>query len=224
MKKNKYLPLIIVVIFAGCISLLFLFLTNSNVYTAREEIWQIVAGSKIEFEEGTKFSYGSKGPSYEGASENEYLYTTPLYTVGGNEIIIPEYSVYIDKTLTKYAQIPCYTSVYSENKIQIENIEVDGGFIFDGVNSYTFLDDMVIEINGLEVEAPALSSIMITNDNMYSFYRYDLDEIQVGTNETVSMMAKCGEYSIDLLNDLMYTREEEKILIYNDPDSLDTLW
>lgn len=224
MKKNKYLTLIIVVIFTGCISLLFLFLKTSNVYTAEEEMWQVVSGNKSTYENGTRFFYSDKGPSYEGATTNEYLVTTPLYTESGDKIVIPENSVYIDKSLTKYAQIPCYTSIYIGDTLSIENVEVSGGFIFDGVNSYTFLDDMVLEVNGLEVNVVALSSIAITSDKVYSLYHFDTQEVVVGINETNVVKATSKNYSIDLLNDVMYTIENEKILIYNNPDSLEPLW
>ncbi len=224
MKKNKYLTLIVIVIFAACVTLLFLFLKTSNAYTAKEDLWQIVSGSRVEYEKGTKFSYSDKGPSNQGAGDNEYLVNTPLYAESGEEIVIPEYSVYIDKSLTKYAQIPCYTTIYTGESLKIESVEVSDGFIFDGKNSYTFLEDMVLEINGLEVEVSALSSIVVTNDKVYSLYKYDMEEIEVGTNETQSMVAKCADYRIDLLNDVMYTRENDKILIYNDPETLDPLW
>lgn len=223
MRKNKYITIVALTVFIGFIALLLLFLQTSSAYTTKQITWQMTAGEKKEYESGTKFLYGDSGPTYADAAQNEYLESNPIYTQDKSKLIVPEYMIYVNPTTLSYKQIPCFTEVITGNNSVINGVELAGGFLFDGKNTYTFLEACSIEINGKKIELAAYSTITLYNNNIYTYYDYSTDTVHFDESVSLVLKVECTGYSVDITNDVLYTEKGDKILIYNDPHTLELL-
>lgn len=223
MKLKKILPFIIVLIFGFFVSLLYLFLETSNAHTAEDVMRQVVAGEMKEFPIGTKFYYTEKGASYSKSEENEFLTSSPIYSKNADYMVIPEYAIYVKPSGVEYKQIPCFTKVTFGVNTIINNKQISEGFIFDGIDTYTFLEDSIIELNGVTRDFAAYSTITVYNNNFYCLYEFGSEEVEYGEHLTSALKVSTTNYTVDIFNDVLYTRDDEKILIYNDPMSLEVL-
>lgn len=220
---QKFIPIFLILSFSFFVAMVVLFLTNTKAYTLDNDGFQVVGGIAMEYDTGTEFIYDETGATFDGADDYEYLDSSPLYVLDGDLMVIPEYSIYVNPRAIAYYQIPCFSELEYASSTIINEVGVTGGFIFDGQNTYTFLDDMTVRINGEDVEMGKYSTISLYSNNVYSYYNFTDGTIVVDTIITNVLKASCSDYSVDLLNDILYTSSNEEILLFDDPELLDVI-
>lgn len=223
MKKKKLIPIGIVLAFIGVISMLFFMLRTNTAYQSNQLMYQMVAGMRSEYQGGSKFLYGDKGPTYSGADINEYISNAPLYSLDKTVMVIPVYSIYVNPYVISYQQVPCFSEITFMESAKINGKPLVGGFIFDGISTYTFLEDMQVELNGVMKNLTAYSSITISNGNLYSIYNFDTDTVEFGEYATKTLDVLNEDYRVDILNDILYDSKGERNLIHNNPMVLEVL-
>lgn len=222
-KQHKFLILYITGLFLVVMAVIFIFFINSSAYTLKENGFQVVAGNKKKYTSGTNFIYDETGPTYKGAQDNEYIVNSPIYLSKSKSIVIPDDSIYFSGRDSNFRRITSFSEVSNEKGLYINDVEVFGGFIYDGKNTFTFLEEMDLTINGKNVVVKAFSSITTTSTNTYSLYNTSDKTIQVDYIVTDSLEAKGVDYRIDIRNDIMYIQDDQKVLLFNRADLLEEL-
>ncbi|WP_249028920.1 hypothetical protein [Tannockella kyphosi] len=220
---QKFIPIFLILSFSFFVAMIFLFLDSTNAYDLENDAYQVILGMKVEYDSGIEFVYDDVGATYEGADVYEYLDTSPLYMVDESYMVMPDYTIYVDARGIYYYQVPCFTEVNYESGTIINGVGVSGGFIYDGQNTYTFLDEMTVRINGVDTELGKYSTVSLTVDGLYSLYNKTDETMEYGYIYTSTLEASCSDYSVDLLNDILYTSNNEKILLFDDPELLDVI-
>lgn len=206
-------------IFIVC-GLIFILLNTSSSYTLSQDAFQIVAGQKVVFKSGTSFLYKENGVTYKGAEDNEYIASTPLY-LDNNQIVIANDSIYIDARKVTFHKFIGLNEVTNDGQIKYKNSFVNGGFIYDGKKTYTFLEKMELDVNGKKIEVGPFSSITMSSNKMYCLYNTSKKGIDVDKVYSDSIYATCTDYRIDIANDVLYDKDDKKLLLVNRTDILD---
>ena len=209
------------VILLVAIACLFLF---DDAYQMKEDGFQVIAGEKKNYEKGTAFVYKKNGVSCRGASDNEYLASTPIYfDENKKKILLVEEGIYIQGSQAIMRRTESFSEVSIKQGLTYNDVKLDGGFLFDGRNSYTFLEEMTLKINGKDIKVSPLSSIVVNSRDVFCLYDVSKKQIMMDHIYTESLTASHKDYHIDLINDILYTQNNEKVLLYSKPELLEEL-
>lgn len=80
-----------------------------------------------------------------------------------------------------------------------------GGIIFDGNDSYFFLEEMFLEIGNRRMSIPAYSYVLAIRDNYVEYFNYDTKEITIEGIEGTSIYVRDinDSYRINLTTDII---------------------
>lgn len=232
--KNKSafikIPLLIVGIAAVAV-LVFLFIQADNQYIIEEAATQYYGGQKYTVASGTKLSMTSEGTvNITDAAGTREASSIAIYQEEDNRIIIPKDMVYYDPRNDTFAKIDAFTEiVVSDTEIIATNgnkeCSLNKGFIYDGEDYYLFLEDVSVSANKYTFELSCMSYIeAVYQVNMITL-DYDTKDsiVEVPTTDII-VTGESGDYTLNLLNDLLENHEGEKSLLFSRPDLLDSIF
>lgn len=223
--KNKKIAqsLIIILVILLVAGAVIFYFTQDAAYVMSEDGFQISAGEKIPYEKGTKFIFKNEGTSYKGAEANACLTSSPLYfKKDTKDILLPEDQIYVAGRTATYRKAEAFSTFSVKDGLTYNDSVIEGGFLFNGTGTYTFLESMVLTCNGEEIQVGPLSSITLGQDAYY-LYNTLTKEIKLDHIHVDKMEAKNTDYTIDLMNDIFYTSSGDKVLIYATTDQLEDL-
>ena len=100
--------------------------------------------------------------------------------------------------------------------------EIENGLLFDGKNTYIFLQDVVLHYNDKEVKLPQLSYLTYEN-SMLSYFDFSS---QKGNTEKVQIdgiVAECSAYTVDIEGSLI-EKGDNALLLFTNPSSLKSVF
>ena len=100
--------------------------------------------------------------------------------------------------------------------------EIENGLLFDGKNTYIFLQDVVLHYNDKEVKLPQLSYLTYEN-SMLSYFDFSS---QKGNTEKVQIdgiVAECSAYKVDIEGSLI-EKGDNALLLFTNPSSLKSVF
>lgn len=202
----------------------FAFLTLNSSKRIGVDSYQVFAGSKIEYSSTTKLIYTDNGIAIKG-DEDSVLSSGPLYQKDdANSIIVPADMVYCNPSTRKYYRIDALsTLVYKDDHIEIDGKKIMNGFLFDGENTYIFLEKVKVDLNGKEVEMAPFSTISVSTNNVYSGYDCGSQTIYFDQLLKDSINVTGRNFTLDVVSDVYYDTDKQPNLIFNRPDLLDSL-
>lgn len=207
-------------VFAVC-----LFLNTASPLTMKDDGFQISAGRKDVLKKGTKLTVEEAGTTFRGAAEQQFLNTSPIYYENAGEIILPYDMVYVNARETIFLKAERFQTLSMQGSdVLYERQRLkDHGFLFDGKNTYVFLEKTVLKINGKTQTIGPLSCIMLYTSNTYTLYDTDSKSIQAEQIYQEHVEALTGDYRVDLVNDILYGEQDEKTLLFDRSDLLEPL-
>ena len=202
---------------------IFFFFTHDSAYKMPSDGFQISVGTKNKIEKGTEFVFKSNGTTFKNADSGQYLTASPLYFDNDSKrIVIPQDLIYVEGRKASFKKVAAFKEFSTKDGLTYDGNVIMGGFLFDGVNTYTFLEKMEITVNGETFEIDPFSTVTVTDD-VYYLYNTKNKEVKFDYLQTSNLTAKNSDYSVDLLNSIFYTSSEDKVLIYTKIDNLDEL-
>lgn len=222
-KKVKIYGLLIIVLFAVGLGALFFDMSSGYAYKNEEPVFQVIGGNKRVYEANTKFTYKENGTSYVGADKNEYLSDSPIYQQDNNEtMVLPSDQIYVNGSTAKFAQVKAFSTFSNVDGLYYKDLKINGGFLFNGRNSYIFLENMELTINGKTLQVGPFTYVEL-NDYTYALYDVSNDYMESGTLYVDVVEAKGHNYVVDLANDIFTDSTGADVLIYINTASLDEL-
>lgn len=222
-KKQALYPVFIMIAFSLLALMIFLFMNNSSSYVLKEDGYQVMIGERFDYASGTAFEYREMGVALKEAKQGEYIPNSPIYLKENkNTIIIPNDTIYCSGQIELSKKVMSFSEISYDSVLHYNKVSLTGGFLFDGRNTYTFLEPMTVEINGQSYKVGRYSSITVIPNQAYCLYNTTNDQIMMEAGLS-SFKAKCKNYTIDLENDILYSKNNEKILLFTNVDVLDEL-
>ena len=142
----------------------------------------------------------------------------PIYFKNEEKVLFPNTMSIVRPTLgmkqnrlnyfTEVKQTPAYIKVTNVNL----DANVSNAFLFDGVNTYFFIDDMVLNFNDHEMELPKFSYVRCGYKDYLYIYNYETKEMIANTNADYIVEASTNDYTINLSTDSLSVGEQSVIL------------
>lgn len=230
--KKKAAP-VSILLMAAVVVLIFLvirFQRGVDSTTIRGGAYNYFGDTKVEYNGNVKLQYKDGAVTAKTADGKEILDSTPLYDGEGNGLLPRDY-IWYDLTTGKIRRISHFAVFEMDGDMVTikdgnKTAEDAKGFLFDGQDTYIFLESVVIVAGDEKVTVPALSYAVSRYGNSLQFYNYKKD----GGDSTVLW---CGEEDqtasfmdgtvVNLGTDTMYLKNGTWQLLMGDPQVLDTM-
>jgi hypothetical protein len=199
--------------------------------SAKEEIvtYKTEEGQEIYFYIGEgKFEYTSQITM---SSENEYIKLTtagyehefdsePIYFKNIKQVLFPNDMAlvmtkngFIQKRINNFTRILIDGSYYIQDKSL--NYPINEGFLYDGNDLYFFLNETEIIVGNEKYVLPPFSYVIYNFNNELYMYDYSKDQMTHMKRVTQDVLAKHGEYTINLGIDGIIHKDGSKLLMKN---------
>lgn len=232
MKKSKvitYITLSVLLIVVICTY----FVTNSLDTMTIEEmpIYRYSLGYKEEINEKITLKKENSEIFFNYNNEKLLLNTSPLYFKNTTKLVLPYTTSIVNPVDSgKANKINYFSMLYQKDGcIFLESNdtlkELRDGFIYDGVDTYIFLEETIIEFNGSKYEVSPFSYIIAPYNGTMEMYLYDIDKYIIEDIENIEIVAtsKKSQYQIHLQNDMLVKEEGQEQLLFKQVEKLDNL-
>ena len=223
---HTILPIVLcVAIVAGVI-----YIANAiGVYTVDEPIYRFDTGARLDYVGRTSFERDDESGeiTIKNKGEKAVLDGAPIYfTDDPNKMLLPTQMAVIYPKARTHGRSGFNMEINREGQqitaiVRSNTIDVSKAFLYDGNNTYVFLEPMTIIMGMQEIELPAYS---------YAYVYYNLRIELYSPDESVNIVLQTGDvqvlaiakdlsYQIDLSKDILHTVDGE-ILLISDPSIL----
>lgn len=145
----------------------------------------------------------------------------PIYFKNKDKVIFPNsMSIIRPSGSLKQNRLNYFTTVEKEkvnsrlSNVNL-NMEISDAFIYDGVNTYFFIDDVTLELGEEKIELPAFSYVRCAFKDYLFIYNYDTKEMISKENVDYLVFAETDGYRINLSTDNLLINDKSVILIKN---------
>lgn len=228
--KKRKIPLSLILVAAGVLIVVAAVLLVVFLNTKRIEggVYYYDTGIRYEQQGGSVIRNEDEDGVYLENSGDEKLALTssPLYYEDEQKIFIPCDSTITLPSKRKVARITKFTEL--ENRqgtvfatIGRDEYEIDEGFLYDGKNTYVFLDNMTVSWNGQVVQMPSLSYAIVIYNQRIELYPYGGEPMveQTGRSDVTASADK--GYTIDLSAGILTNAEGFESLIISEPSMME---
>lgn len=205
--KKKF-SVIVVLSVLICIGLSIIFLDNINSYTFKKDASYYINGTEYKIGKGSKVKIDSDENVSLMLGNKEQIKANSLPAFfNDDQIVIMNKMIYyypsFDNKFEKY-KLSSFVNVeynfdtdfvtFSKNNTSKEN---QNGFLYDGHNTYVFLENMTIYFNDKKINVSPLSYVIVEYNNWVQIFDY---KTKVYTFENIIGHAtgKSKDYTIDL--------------------------
>jgi hypothetical protein len=246
-----------IVVCAIVVVVVVLIISRIGVYTIDEPVYRFENGVKHEYTGKTEIKRDDKDVvTLTNNGRSEALESVPLYfdpnpadpdaadqadqsqagqsaaKKNPTKVLIPTRMIYVDPWTMRMGRTGYNTLLTMEGSSRTahtdsRDISLGAGFIYDGRNTYIFLDPMTLEYGGKTIDLPPLSYAMVYYDLRIEIYTPNGETAIVEQTGPVKVNADSkdttdGGYHIDLSMDILRSKNGETLLI-TQPSLLDEL-
>lgn len=231
-QNKKALLKIIVLIFAVLlvIGTAIWFVSNDNKYKLGNTAVQYYAGQNYPIGQDAYLSRGLDDMTILVDSTGEKAMSSLVIYEEDNKMILPQDMVYYDPRNNYFKKVEALTEIICKDtgiiaKKGNKEFHLSPGFLYDGDDYYVFLEPMIANFNGYEVELSAMSYMEVIYQNGVVTFDYDSKEAVVEeTGMEVTAVTDTQDYTLSLLNDLLINHDGDKMLLFTRPELLDSIF
>lgn len=203
------------------------FMNRKESYTLGRDMYQMVNGKKVVYAEGETLVTDDDGNVTRKGSRNN-LGAYPLYAETGERILLPDmYEVIFPKEKERLVRANYFSEIYQKDNVYF--VEYDGheavlrdGFLFDGENTYIFLEPVTLSYQNTQVNLSPMSYVTVAygQDMMYYDKESDMSQTVISAGEVTASLESGVDVRLD--TDTLITGDEQQLL-YGSPENLELL-
>lgn len=209
-----------------------LFVENEKIKTIDSAFYQYFVGVKCEFKAGATLEITEDNTTIvhtEGGDSDTD--TTPLYYAYEDRIITTVPMSYVNPVMDTEAYIPANSEITREEDHVYyicddgSKIELPLGVLYDGNNTYVFLDNTTVTWSETKVELSYFSFAKVVSTGEVTFYHYLEDTIfEGGANPyDVTAVDEYESYKIFLNYDTIESAYGTEKILYFRPEKLELI-
>lgn len=218
-----------IVVLAAVLILQFAHFAGS--YTVEGTAYRYYAGQRVQLAEGTRLSRDAEGVTWMSAGELKGEMTSlPVYYEDRQTVVLPQPMIYYAAGSITAVRAECFTELeYLDNGAVTarsggKEIPLTRGFMYDGEDTYLFLEPVTLSFNGYRMELGAMSYVVADYQNDVMVYnRADGSMTMEPPTGAVTAAAATGDYTVSLLEDSMTLYDSTKLLLFSRPEQLEGL-
>lgn len=221
--------LIAVVLFVLLLLLIFWYQEGLNSYKPDEKTFYYLAGVKIECSEDAKFTATDKGVTVKDGAQESSMPKTPVMYDAENKIVLTSNNMLMRPAeMIDVYRINSFSEISEKNgMITIQNdgksAKIDSGFLYDGVDTYTFLEKVTVEIGTKKIVLGPLSYAKVGYRNYIEYYNSSDEEFKRIGIADLDVVATLGNGDkLDLGRDLI-NHDNADALLFSAVDLLEVL-
>ncbi len=225
--KKKFIASIVV----GLVLLFVIIIVIVNVMLARKEL-----NTYVEKKENLYIYFGRERFDINGNltinhdgnisnlkinNKKTKLYGEPIYYSKAKKIIIPVNYSFVSYSNGVQKKVPYFTVLsekYDDYYLTNKNLnyKANKGFLFDGSDYYIFINNCVVNFNGMSVKITPFSFVNYVYDtNELFIYDYASGKMNNYENVTGDVFVTNDEFKLNVSSDLIIINNKEKLLMKN---------
>lgn len=234
-KKRRIRNILMIIIPADIVILAALLMVQfaqmAGSYTINGTAYRYYAGQQTPLADGTRLSRNAEGVTEMKGSQLEgEMSSLPVYYEDRQTVVLPQPMVYYASGSVTAVRAECFTELdYLDNGTVTavsggRETSLTRGFMYDGQDTYLFLEPVTLEFNGYRLELGAMSYVTADYQNDVMVYnRADGTMTMEPPTGAVTAKAVSGDYTVSLLEDSLTLQDGTKVLLFTRPDLLDGL-
>lgn len=224
----KKILLLLAVVSVFAIGASFMFITKiDKIDIGGHNLYQYLSNQRYVYTGDVQLSRKDDKTTLYNNGKKFEMDSDPIYYANENKILLPKDMVlvsYEDGAVKKFLH---FNTIFTKDhkiyaKIDNKEVELKSCFLFDGDDTYIFLDDVKIKYGDITYNMSPLSYVTFSGGSNLSLYLKDINEYKKEniTNETVQITSNYG-YTVNLNSDsLTYNNNGVKQLLPKGFDGL----
>lgn len=203
-------------------------LDRGSTYTFKGTARQYYAGNAAAVESGTKLKRSQKGETLLVKGGQSIQTDLPIYPTDSRRVVLPTDMVFVAPRSDKFYRMSYFTEVECQPGGTViarrgnDRATVEQGFLFDGKDTYLFLEPMTVSVNGRTLQLPALSYVEAVYGGYVMVFNYETKECFVELSDgSGTAQPPSGDYEISLLGDSMTMHDGSRSLLATEPSLFD---
>lgn len=207
------------------------YIASKDNMTLRERTLVSIMGEKQEYRGTTRLKYqdSSGEVRLENGNRLLLLYGAPVYAMESGDVILSRKMIYSNydtgliRRVNHFARISCQDSVVSIRTGGKKDHQLNGGYLFDGENTYLFLEPVTVVWGDETLELSPLSCISVFNKQGFYYYsREDQAAAYISSEETVvKAVSEKGGYTLNMSSDIADLDNGKSFLLSPNPDAFE---
>lgn len=212
----------IILVFIIAIAFIIYNLNQTKFFTIKGESYQYYFGQKFIYPDNSKLEITDDNETILNMNnQDSYLDSTPIFYSEEDAILLPKTMVYMNMN-KNYAQSVTYFSeiIKKDNNLILHknknNVNINGGFLFDGSDIYVFLEPFTAKIGTEQVTIEPFSFAEVLYNQSISIYLKDKDQyIMMDYNQMDFIVKAKSGYSINLNTDVLINSDGSEELLFS---------
>ncbi len=209
------------------------YIGNKDSITLKETVLVSSMGDNQEYFGKTRLRYQEK--TGQAVLENQgrtlLLNGAPVYRMESGGLVLSTKMLYLNYTTDMIGRVNHFAQVSEAEGIASivsggrKEHQFNGGCLYDGDDTYIFLEPVTVTWGEERLRLSPLSYIAVFNRQ--GFYYYSAEDRQAAyvssEEETVQAAAENGDYTLDLSNDIADMEDGRSFLLPPDPEAFEVL-
>lgn len=222
-------PALLLVAIAVTVTLL---ARRSTEYQFNDVAGQYYGGQKFSIPEGTRmYREGKESTKLAGGALDRETDALPIYYENKQMVVLPQDMVYYaprDNTCLRvkhFSELTYNSLGVQEIKQKKKTADMQAGFLYDGKDIYLFLEPVKLSVNGAVIDLGAMSCVEAdTQIGMISVYNTNGDMLFEEMKSRCWVYPASEDYTVYLLDDSMERHDGTRVLLFGEPQKLDSLF
>lgn len=209
------------------------YIANKDSMIIREPVLVSIMGDRQEYFEKTRLRYqdGTGQVSLENQGRTLLLNGAPVYRLETGDLIVTTEMLYVNYDTNVISRVNHFAQVSERDGIASiisggkKEHQFSGGCLYDGENTYLFLEPVTVTWGEEQVKLAPLSYMTVFNKQGFYYYSVaDRQAAYVSSNDAlVQAKAEKGGYQFNLSNDIADMEDGRSFLLPPNPDAFDVL-
>lgn len=232
-KKEKIITAAVIAALAGSLSAALIYISHRDILVLKEPVFLSYLGEEYHYQGKTTLKWNKNKMYMENVELNGALTPdgTPLYAEDRESLIATSMMSYTNPDTNYMRRLSYFGRVYSEKGMCLLSVdgrrkmEVNGGYLYDGTNTWIFLEPTTVTVGSQEITLEPMSYITVKNKDYFYYYSASDKKsvFQEWTGDDITAADEEKTWELNLSRDLLTTADGKVQMLIPNPEVLDVI-
>lgn len=232
-KKEKIITAAVIAALAGSLSAALIYISHRDILVLRDPVFLSYLGEEYHYDGKTTLKWDKNKMYMDNVELNGKLTPdgTPLYMEDRESLIATSMMSYTNPDTNYMRRLSYFGRVYSEKGKCLLSVdgrrkmEVNGGYLFDGDNTWIFLEPTTVTVGTQEITLEPMSYITVKNKDYFYYYSANDKKsvFQEWTGDDITASDEEKTWELNLSRDLLTTEDGKIQMLIPNPEVLDVI-
>lgn len=232
-KKEKIITAAVIAALAGSLAAALIYISHKDIVVIKEPVFFSYLGEEFDYQGKTTLKWDKNQMYMQNDTIDGSLAPggTPLYMEDRESLIVTSMMSYTNPDTNYMRRLSYFGKVYYEKGMCLlsvdgrKKLEVNGGYLFDGNNTWIFLEPTTVTVGSQKIVLEPMSYITVKNKDYFYYYSAG-DKKSVFTDWTGDDITATDEeatWTLNLSRDLLTTADGKIQMLIPNPEVLDVI-